>query len=73
MRNSVETITAFAKDMNDFLVETESTESEAFLRCFVKEMSAAPGTVTIHYRIPNPEDSPTPGKGTQLSTTRCIS
>ena len=27
MRNSVETITAFAKDMNDFLVETESTES----------------------------------------------
>ncbi len=62
MRDSVETITAFAKDMGDFLMESELTESKAFIRSFVKEISVAPGSATIHYTIPMPEGSPIPGK-----------
>ena len=65
MRHNVETITAFAKDMSDFLMESDLTESKAFIRSFVKEVAVAPGTATIHYTIPMPVDSPIPGQDTQ--------
>ena len=65
MRDNVETITAFAKDMSDFLMESDLTESKAFIRSFVKEVAVAPGTATIHYTIPMPQDSPMPGQDAQ--------
>ena len=55
--DKVETITAFAKDMSEFLKTSELTESRAFIRSFVKEIEVRPGRATIHYTIPTPEDS----------------
>ena len=57
----VETITAFAKDMSEFLKTSELTESRAFIHSFVKEIEVRPGRATIHYTIPTPEDSPIEG------------
>ena len=37
-RDEVETIAAFAKDMNWFLQESELTETRSFIRSFVKEI-----------------------------------
>ncbi len=48
--------------MVDFLMNSELTESKAFKRSFVKEISVAPDTATIHYTIPMPEDIAVPGK-----------
>ena len=59
--DDVETITAFAQDMRQFLAESEITESRAFLKSFVKEIEVAPGNATIRYTIPMPEDSRIPG------------
>ena len=36
--DDVETITAYAKDMRDFLNESELTERRAFIESFVKEI-----------------------------------
>ena len=49
MLADVETITAYAKDMNDFLVTSELTESKAFIRSFVKEIAVAPSAATIRW------------------------
>ena len=59
--DDVETITAFAQDMRQFLVESEITESRTFLKSFVKEIEVAPSKATIRYTIPMPEDSRIPG------------
>ena len=59
--DDVETITAFARDMSDFLTESEFTETKAFIRSFVKEIAVAPGRATIRYSIPMPCDSRIPG------------
>ena len=53
-----DTIAAYMKDMSDFLMESELTETRAFIRSFVKEISVVPGKATIRYSIPMPEDSP---------------
>ena len=57
----VDTITAYAKDMSQFLATSELTESKAFIRSFVKEIAVAPGAATIRYTIPMPQDSPLRG------------
>ena len=59
--DKVETITAFAQDMSEFLRTSELTESRAFIRSFVREIEVRPGKATIHYSIPTPEDSPIDG------------
>ena len=41
-------------------MESELTESEVFVRSFVKEIAVALGSATIHDAIPMPEDSPVP-------------
>ena len=46
--DKVETITAFARDMSEFLKTSELTESRAFIRSFVKEIQVSPGRATIH-------------------------
>ena len=44
--------------MRDFLMESELTETRAFIRSFVKEVLVRPGGATIVYTIPTPEDRP---------------
>ena len=59
--DDVETITAYAEEMREFLGTSELTESKAFLHSFVQEIAVAPGQATIRYTIPMPEDSPLRG------------
>ncbi|MXW25222.1 MAG: hypothetical protein F4Z77_02810, partial [Dehalococcoidia bacterium] len=59
--DDVETITAYAEEMREFLGTSELTESKAFLHSFVKEIAVAPGAATIRYSIPMPKDSPLRG------------
>ena len=59
--DKVETITAYAQEMSEFLATSELTESKAFIRSFIKEIAVAPGAATIRYTIPMPEDSPLRG------------
>ena len=59
--DKVETITAFAEDMSEFLKTSDLTESRAFIRSFVKEIEVRPGKAVIRYTIPMPVDSPIGG------------
>ena len=59
--DKVETITAFAQDMSEYLKTSDLTQSRAFIRSFVKEVAVRPGRATIIYTIPTPEDSPIGG------------
>ena len=60
--DDVDTITAYAHEMRDFLLKSDLTESRAFVRSFVKEIDVAPGSAVIRYSIPMPEDSRIPGR-----------
>ena len=60
-----ETIAAYVKEMSDFLMESELTETRAFIRSFVKEIGVVPGKATIRYTIPMPKDSPIKGRDAQ--------
>ena len=53
------------KEMSDFLMESELTETKAFIRSFVKEIGVVPGKAVIRYSIPMPEDSPIRGRDVQ--------
>ena len=57
----VETITAFAEKMSEFLTTSELTETKAFVHSFVREIEVKLGRAVIIYSIPTPEDSPTGG------------
>ncbi len=59
--DKMERITDFAKEMSEYLKTSELTESRAFIRSFVKEVSVRPGKATIHYTMLTPEDSPIGG------------
>ena len=54
----VDTIAAYAKDMGEFLHEGNLTNSEAFIRSFVKSVEVSNGQAVINYTVPMPEDSP---------------
>ena len=60
--DNVETITAFAGDMNTYLRESALTGPRTFIRSFVKEVAVAPGKATIRYTIPTAPDSPIGGR-----------
>ena len=60
-----ETIAAYVKEMSDFLMESELTETRAFIRSFVKEIGVVPGKATIRYTIPMPKGSPIKGRDAQ--------
>ncbi len=53
----VERIAAYAKEMSDFLMESEVTETKSFIRSFVKEITVRPGKAVVHYAIPTPLDN----------------
>ena len=58
--DDVETITAYAEDMSQFLKESELTERRAFIETFVKEIEVRPGNAVVRYSVPMPKDSPIP-------------
>ena len=58
--DDVETITAYAEDMSQFLKESELTERRAFIETFVKEIKVRPGNAVVRYSVPMPKDSPIP-------------
>ena len=51
-------IAAYAQEMGEFLMQSELTETKAFIRSFVKEIAIAPGQAIIRYTMPMPGDSP---------------
>ena len=55
--DEVETITAFARDMSEYLTESELTERRAFIESFVEEIIVGPGEAKVRYTIPMPQDS----------------
>ena len=59
--DDVNTIVAYAKDMRDFLKESELTER----RAFIKEIVVMPGDALLRYTVPMPEDSLIPGKAAE--------
>ena len=63
--DDVETIAAYARDMRDFLVESELTERRAFIESFVKEIVVTPDDALLRYTVPMPEDSLIPGGATE--------
>ena len=56
------TIAAYAKDMKDFLKESELTERRAFIQSFIKEIVVVPGDALLRYTVPMPDDSLIPGR-----------
>ena len=51
-------VASFAKEMSEFLMTSEVTETKAFIRSFVKQIVIRPGRAVISYTIPTPQDSP---------------
>ena len=56
--DDVKTISAYAKDMKDFLQESELSERRAFIESFVKEIIVIPGDALIRYTIPISQSTP---------------
>ena len=56
--DDVKTISAYAKDMKDFLQESELTERRSFIESFVKEIIVIPGDALIRYTIPISQSTP---------------
>ena len=63
--DDVNAIAAYAKEMKDFLEESELTERRAFIETFVKEILVVPGDALMRYTVPMPDDSLVPGKATR--------
>ena len=61
VRDDAETIAANALDMTVFLKESELHERKDFIATFVREIVVTRGGAVIHYKIPMPEDSHSPG------------
>ena len=51
------TVTTFAREMRDFLNESELTERRSFIESFVKEIVVSPGQATVYYTVAMPPDS----------------
>ena len=56
--DDVNTIAAYAKDMKDFLDESELAERRAFIQSFVKEIVVMPGDALLRYTIPISQSTP---------------
>ena len=63
--DDMEPIAAYAKEMGEFLNESELTERRAFTLTFVKEIVVMPGDALVRYTIPMPNDSPIPGRNAE--------
>ncbi len=56
--DDVNTITAYAQELRDFLDESEPTERRAFIKSFVKEIVVMPGDALLRYTIPISQSTP---------------
>ena len=56
--DDVNAITAYAKEMSDFLSESEPTERRAFIKSFVEEVVVTPGDALLRYTIPISQSTP---------------
>ena len=73
MLDSVETVTAYVREMSDFLRTSDRAVSKAFIRSFVKQITVKPGQAVIRYTIPMPQDSPIAGQDSeQLILPRAV-
>ena len=63
--DDVNTIAVYAKDMRDFLNESELTERRAFIKSFVKEIVVMPDDALLRYTVPMPDDSLIPGRAAE--------
>ena len=63
--DDVNTISAYAHDMKDFLEESELTERRSFIESFVKEIIVIPGDALIRYTVPMPDDSFLAGRASE--------
>ncbi len=63
--DDVETITAYAEDMSEFLKTSELTESRAFIESFVKETVVMPSGALLRCTIPMPDDSRIPRRNAE--------
>ena len=70
--DDVNAIAAYAREMRDFLSESELTERRAFIQSFVKEIVVMPGNAQIRYAIPMPNDKPKAGRHTENVALRCV-
>ena len=67
--DDVKTISAYAKDMRDFLKDSELTERRAFIESFVKEIVVMPGDALRRYTVPMPDE---PAKEWPLTPRFCL-
>ena len=58
MLDDVQTTTAYAQEMSEFLATSELTESKASIRSFVKEIAVAPAQPRSATRSPCPRTVP---------------
>ena len=63
--DDINAIAAYARDMKDFLQESEVTERRSFIESFVKEIMVIPGDALIRYTVPMPNDSFLAGRVTE--------
>ena len=63
--DDVETISAYAQDMSEFLNESELTERRAFIESFVKEIVVMPDNALLRYTVPMPDDGNVPGRAAE--------
>ncbi len=49
-------VKSYARDLRGLLEESELTERRAFLRSFVKRIEVDKEQVTVHYKLPLPQD-----------------
>ena len=56
-RSNVQDVERIAAYASEFLMESNLTETKAFIWSFVKEIAIRPGKAVIHYTIPTPLDN----------------
>ena len=61
VKDDLEAIVARAQDTGEFLRESELSERKAFAQTFIREIVVMSGKAVIHYAVPMPGDSHTPG------------
>ena len=65
VNDDVEVIAISARDMAEFLKESELQERRAFVETFVKEVEVSSGKSVVRYSVPMPSDSHTPGSDSE--------
>ena len=58
-------IAEYARQMDDFLDQSELAERRAFIESFVKEVVVMPGAALLRYTMPLPDDSPMPRRSAE--------